>query len=62
MALVLHPEDAAMPFISCAAIVSRHQDARPPVQKILRFVDLFCVRCWALSSGFRPWPTAQEVP
>jgi hypothetical protein len=62
MALVLHPEDAAMPFVRRAAIALEHPDACPPAQKIVRFVGSFCSRYRTLPSGCRPWPTAQDGP
>jgi chemotaxis response regulator CheB len=61
-ALVLHPEDAAKPFMPRAAIAARHPDACLPVQKIVRFVDSFGTRYRTLPAGFLPWRAAHEVP
>lgn len=61
-ALVLHPEDAAKPFIPRAAIAAGHPDGCLPVQKIVRFVGSYGTRYRTLPAGFLPWRATQEVP
>jgi two-component system chemotaxis response regulator CheB len=61
-ALVLHPEDAAMPFMPRAAIAAGHPDACLPVQEIVQFVGSFCSRYRTLPSGFHHQRVAPEVP
>jgi chemotaxis response regulator CheB len=61
-ALVVHPEDAAKPFMPRAAIAAGHPDACLPVHKIVRFVGFFGARYRTLPAGFLPWRAAQEVP
>jgi two-component system chemotaxis response regulator CheB len=61
-ALVLRPEDAAMPFMPRAAIAAGRPDACLPVQEIVQFVGSFCSRYQTLRSGFHHRRAAQEVP
>ena len=51
-----------MPLMPRAVIAANHFDARPPVQKIVRFVGSFCSRHWSPPSGFLHWRTAQGLP
>jgi hypothetical protein len=44
IALVQHPEDAAVPFMPRAAIAAVHPDACRPVQEIAQLVRSFCSR------------------
>jgi two-component system chemotaxis response regulator CheB len=50
-ALVLRPEDAAMPYMPRAAIAAGHPDACLPVPEIVQVLGAFCSRHRALPSG-----------